>query len=154
MTIAPHVFFALLLAPVAFSQPAVPAQVPCSVTQPPVPAFVPPAPYSSEVSEDTFWFGTPELWTRLPRHAGFAQRDKLFWWRPGYDGRIEQRPNIILTVRQTDSGVTSVVAEPATNAFFDGRWSMLSALIVPKPGCWEVTGTYAGHQVKFVTEVP
>src|SRR5690348_8832142 len=37
----------------------------CPVTKPPLMAFIPPSPYPTELPTDSFWFGTPNLWTNL-----------------------------------------------------------------------------------------
>ena len=37
----------------------------CPVTKSPLMAFIPPSPYPTEVSADSFWFGTEKLWTNL-----------------------------------------------------------------------------------------
>ena len=123
----------------------------CPVTQPPSPPFVPPAPYSPADS-DGFLYGTPDLWVRLFEHP-MPLREKIFWWRPGFDGAKEQRPNLTITIRPLNSGVTTVVDRPATNAYFGGEWSILTMIDFPTDGCWEVKGTYAGHTVSFITRV-
>src|SRR5918993_2104015 len=72
----------------------------CSVTVAPDPPFVAPAPYPSRApSPRAFWHGSEALWTMvdvdgtwhaLPRNPrGFRQ--KIFWWSPGFDGRVEPR---------------------------------------------------------------
>ena len=37
----------------------------CPVTKPPLMAFIPPSPYPTELSAESFWFGTEKLWTEL-----------------------------------------------------------------------------------------
>src|SRR5436190_2882516 len=78
----------------------------CPATQPLVPAFVPPHPYSAvPPSDSVFLFGTDALWVALPRHR-LPLREKLFWWRPGLDGRNEQHASLPVTIRALRSGAT------------------------------------------------
>jgi hypothetical protein len=125
----------------------------CPVTTRPNPSFTPPAPYPAAVTDKAFRYGTEHLWT-LPRVDGpLGQREKLFWWRPGFDGRIERRPNLTIALTRLNSQVGILSNRPATNAFFNGTWSILTLVDFPEPGCWRVTGTYEGRALTFVTAV-
>lgn len=143
---------------------APPARASCSVTMPPDPAFVPPAPYPRHAPEPgTFWYGTPALWTMLSRdgtwrslprgEAGYRQ--KVFLWRPGYDGRSEQWPDVKITARRLDGDAPPSVTESATNAYRRdfGGWSMLAGVEVPTPGCWELTAAHGGATVTFTVRL-
>jgi VWFA-related protein len=126
--------------------------------------FVPPPPYpSSAPFADTFWHGTQSLWTMLPVNGRWKSlprgdhgyRQKLFVWRPGYDGRSEQWPHLTVTGRRLDGSAGALVAEEATNAHHRdfGGWAMLTAVEVPSHGCWELTATYGTSSLTFVVAV-
>jgi hypothetical protein len=135
----------------------------CPVTPRPAPAFVPPAPYPEQAPDRrSFWFGTPRLWTFL-RDDGFwgalprgerGLRNKVFWWRPGFSGRTEPRPQLVVTGRRLGAPGW-FAAEPATNASHPsfGGSTMLTMVEVPASGCWELTGEYAGESISFVVYV-
>jgi hypothetical protein len=92
-------------------------------------------------------------WAGLSRNRD-GYRQKVFWWYPGFDGRLEARPDLKVFGRRLD-GRESFVSEPATNAHHPdfGGWTILTGIDVPTPGCWELTGTYRGHAVTFVVFV-
>ena len=151
-------FFLIIVA----APPTPAATAGCPVTQAPVPEFQPPpdeAPKPSEAArkeseKHMFWYGTPQLWTRLHRDGTFGRRDKLFWWSAGYRASVEQRPNLVVTMNRINSAVSTVLPDPATNAGFDGASSILTMLEFPESGCWQVTGTYRGNRLAFVVDVP
>ena len=92
-------------------------------------------------------------WAGLWRNdQGFRQ--KVFWWYPGFDGRVEGQPNLIVTGRRLDGPESFVHPRPATNAhhvdFGGNGWTILTGIDVPTTGCWELTGTYRGESVTFV----
>lgn len=134
----------------------------CPVTVAPQPAFTTPAPYPVKAPYSSFWYGDERFWTMLggegtwaglPRHEqGFRQ--KVFWWYPGFDGRVEPQPDLKVFGRRLD-GPGSFVSQPATNARHDdfGGWTILTGIDVPTHGCWELTGTYRGESVTFVVRV-
>jgi len=132
----------------------------CPVTIPPNPPFVPPAPYQPIPSPRGFWYGTSALWTYLHgdglwhgiREAG-GYSNKLFLWTPGFDGRIEPRPDIIVVLRRLDAEAPLVSSRGGTNAFFDGSWAMLTGVTIPTAGCWEVTSAHGGQPLSFVVFV-
>jgi hypothetical protein len=132
------------------------------VTRPPDPSFVPPAPYSPTTPfAGEFWYGTEALWTEvrldgmwrgLPYGGSYTQ--KVFWWRQGYDWRTEQQPDLTVTGRRLDAPAPPLVASRATNAFAgDIGSAMLTGVDIPTPGCWEITGHYAGTELSFVVWV-
>ncbi len=87
----------------------------CRVTRRPGPPFTPPPPYPPTppaLYGDRFWYGTDSLWTWLPadgvwrgwhRDGAYAYADKSIWWRHGYDGRTEQRPELTVSGRRLDA---------------------------------------------------
>jgi hypothetical protein len=135
----------------------------CQVTTAPNPPFVPPAPYPATVPAGIFWYGTDDLWTTLrvdgtwhglPRNAnGFRQ--KVFWWHPGFDGRIERTPELTVTGRRLDAAGSFVRPPPATNAESAdfGGWTILTGIDVPTAGCWELTGSYRSSIVTFIVSI-
>ena len=87
-----------------------------------------------------------------PAHS---YRDKLFWWRQGYDGSVEVAPELQVAARRLD-GEGSVSTPPrATGAKHEdfGGWAMLVGLEFPTAGCWQVTGKYRSETLSFVVEV-
>ena len=131
-----------------------PATAACPVTIAASPAFIPPLPYSpAPLGEGAFLFGTDALWVGLPNGPWKGLRHKVFWWRPGFNGANEQRPNLTLTIRPVNGSITASVDSPATNAHFGGEWAMLIMVDFPSPGCWELKGSYGGHTVTFVADV-
>ena len=134
----------------------------CAVTTTPQSPFTAPAPYPAQAPSSGFWHGNERFWTMLgsdgtwaglPRNErGFRQ--KVFWWYPGFDGRVEGRPELTVFGRRLD-GPGSFVSGPATNAHHVdfGGWTILTGIDVPTRGCWELTGTYRGESVTFVVRV-
>jgi VWFA-related protein len=136
----------------------------CPTTPPGEVRFVPPPPYPpSAPFPDAFWHGTASLWTMLPVNGQWTSlprgdhgyRQKVFVWRPGYDGRSEQWPHVTVTGRRIDGSADALVAEEATNAHHRdfGGWAMLSTVEVPMHGCWELTAVYGASSVTFVVSV-
>jgi hypothetical protein len=144
-------------------------QVPatCPVTLPSYSSFAPPSPYPAlPPSKNKFWYGHSGLWTLLsadgiwrgvPPDRGYrlGYRDKLFWWRPGYDGRTEPRPALTVTAWRLDASAPLYAASSATNAYHPdlGGWAMLVAPDIPTTGCWEISGRYGVETVTFVVWV-
>lgn len=132
----------------------------CEVTPVPTSPFTPPSPYPAIAPSKNFWYGHEGLWTMLQSHGTWARlprndkgyRQKVFWWHPGFDGRVEARPNLIVTGRRLDGTESFVNPTPATNARHAdfGGWTILTGIDVPTTGCWELTGTYRGQSVSFV----
>lgn len=140
-----------------------PSATSCNPTAAPEQPFVPPSPYPGTPPQSAFWHGHEKLWTMLgtngswrslPRNAqGFRQ--KVFWWSPGFDGRVEPQPNLVVTGRQLDGPGSFVNSGPATNAHHVdfGGWTILSGIDVPNAGCWELTGHYRDQALTFVVWV-
>jgi hypothetical protein len=136
----------------------------CEVTPVPATLFTPPAPYPSIAPGKNFWHGHKGLWTMLQPHGTWAGlprnergfRQKVFWWHPGFDGRVEARPDLKVTGRRLDGPESFVHPAPATNAHHVdfGGWTILTGIDVPTSGCWELTGTYRGQTLTFVVRIP
>ncbi len=134
----------------------------CPVTAPPDQPFVPPAPYSPDPGEGAFWYGTNTLWTRLPVDGvwrGLPNRDnegffnKLFLWKQGFDGLKEPEPDIILSLKRLDAEKPLVSSRGGTNAHFDNSWTMLTGVLFPTEGCWEITIHHDGNELTFVLSI-
>ncbi len=130
----------------------------CPVTTAQATPFAEPSPSSPT----RFWFGSESLavlintsgkWQGMG--ADHHYRNKLFWWRRGYNGAIEQRPALTVTGRRINGEAATANASRATNAHSRdfGGWAMLVMMEFPAAGCWEVTGKYHGNRLSFVVEV-
>jgi hypothetical protein len=134
----------------------------CPVTLPPVRPFIPPPPYAAlPESPQHFWLGTSALWV-MPRVDGtwrgqrtaLGYRDKLFLWRPGFDGRVEQQPEVTVVAKRLDDEMPPYVVSRATNALLpSGEWTMLTALDIPSVGCWQLSAQYQGTTVAWIVWV-
>ena len=142
----------------------------CLPTLPSNPPFIPPDEPTSPQPNLTlvtrsFWHGDKSLWTLSPMTGtwkglrsygpsakGFRQ--KVFWWREGYDWRAEPKPSLIVTGRRLDDDSPSFAVANATNAFGgDIGSAMLVGVDIPSHGCWEITGHYGGRTLSFVISV-
>ena len=136
----------------------------CLVTQPPSQPFVPPSPYPSESNPEGFWFGSEKLWILLPtdgtwNHLGHyrptdtAFRQKLFWWRQGYDWRTENPPKLMVTGKRLDSSAPPLSTDDHANAGWRSDRNhafMVTGIDIPTLGCWQITGDYKGDKLTFV----
>lgn len=138
----------------------------CVVTRPPEKTFVPPAPYPSDSSKYSFWFGTNQLWTFLPvtgtwLHLGHYTpddptfRQKMFWFAQGYDWRKEPQPKLVITGRRVDGPSGPLLSDRANNGWTvdKNHAFMVVGINFPKLGCWEIKGRYRDAEVKFVVWV-
>jgi hypothetical protein len=138
----------------------------CAVTTPPAQPFVPPAPYPATPSFGEFWYGTNQLWTALPLDGTWKNlphytptdptfRQKVFWWRQGYNPSTEPQPNLTVAGRRLDFSASPLLADPTAN----GAWVqpdqpfITSGINLPTLGCWQVTGHYQGQELTFVVRV-
>jgi hypothetical protein len=157
------VFSAVSLGQNKPNTPVVPST--CPVTKPAEALFVPPAPHSSKLPREEFWFGNDRLWTALPA-AGmwdglphytpddptFSQ--KLFLWRQGYDPRTEPLPKVPVKGKRLDAAAAPLQSDDHAN----GGWTADDQFIVtginfPTPGCWEITANYQNDGLTFVVWV-
>lgn len=135
----------------------------CPVTKLPTQPFVPPSPYPADPGEGRFWFGTEKLWTHLfvdgrwrglPTDSGY--RDKVFWWRRGYNWRIENPPKLTVTARRLDSPAPRLVTDEHANAGWTSDRDhpfIVTGIDIPTAGCWQITGDYKGDRLTFVVWV-
>ena len=154
----------------AFASQSQPKPIPpatCPITQPPSEPFVPPPPYPAKHSADGFWLGSEKLWTLRSKDGiwrGYwvvdddsgirheIYRDKVFWWRKGYDWRTENPPQLKVSGKRLDSPAPLFYAEHADPAFIKLP-AMLTGVDIPTVGCWEITGDYKGDKLSFVVWV-
>jgi hypothetical protein len=124
----------------------------CQVTQPAPPEAVPQGVideigpgFSVPVTRDDFrnWYGNDALWVGLYTE-GARQSEKFWWVRLG-------RGKLTITGRRLDAQ-----APPAVGHVPDGYGEtgfQASGIDFPAAGCWEVTGTLAGKELRFVVMV-
>ena len=135
----------------------------CPVTKPPASPFVPPSPYPSKISPDRFWFGSNKLWTQLgadgtwqslPQWPDGTYRQKLFWWREGYDWHHESRRDLKVSGERLDaqapplqSGVSNGWTDDPNHPF------ITNGINLPSLGCWKITGRSKDTELSFVVWV-
>jgi hypothetical protein len=141
----------------------------CPVTVPPQPGFVPPKPYPSEPPFDQVWYGTAELWTVLDANGSVwrdlpvgkdgSVGDKTLWFSESFpsavEGGLTGRGRVTLTAERLDGSAPTVVEHSQGMPGFrrDIKNFKLMGLVLPKPGCWEVTASYRGAELAYVLQV-
>lgn len=142
----------------------------CPVTLPPAIPFIPPASYYQlEENDKSFWIGTDNLFTALPKsgtvwstsprepgheHEVQPLTAKVFWGSVDFNWRTEWPVQLKVTGRRLDGSAPPLLAMRSTNAMVGGpNGAMLSGVYVPTPGCWEITGDYKGEKLSFVVWV-
>jgi hypothetical protein len=139
----------------------------CPITQPPSERFVPPDPYPTFHPTGTFWLGSEKLWTMrdtdglwhglriIDADSGFTHeiyRDKVFWWRKGYDWRTENPPQFKVSGKRLDAPAPPLYADQAQPTFIKIP-AIGTGIDIPTVGCWEITGDYKGDKLTFVVWV-
>jgi len=137
----------------------------CPVTKPATQPFVPPPPYPAKPSGAQFWFGTDRLWTALPNTGAWIGlghytpsdptfRQKLAFWRQGFDPHAATEAKLTVSGRRTDSLApplqTDGLGVPSWTA--DDQFFM-TGINFPTTGCWEITGRYEDVKLTFVVWV-
>ena len=134
----------------------------CPVTKPPAHLFVPPSPYPTETGPDGFWFGTDKLWIQLPTDGTWkglphykptdtAFRQKLLWWRKGFDGRNNPQPMLKVTGKRLDSSTSPLETDDHANASGGPGYSFIVVGIdIPTLGCWKISGRFEDAELSFV----
>jgi len=158
--------YLLLLSQASLSQQAATtgkSEVPetCPVTtQYQASPFIPPKPYPQKAFAGAFWFGTDKLWAAIPVDGAWRGlghytpndptfRQKLFWWRQGYDWHTEPQPRLKVTGRRLDADADPLMVDRATNVSSEPG-GMLVGINFPTVGCWEITGHYGDDALTFV----
>ncbi len=156
----------LFLSQPSFSQQAATAStrdVPdaCPVTtQYQTSPFIPPKPYPQKAFTGAFLFGTDKLWAAIPLDGAWRGlghytpndptfRQKLFWWRQGYDWRTEPQPRLKVTGRRLDADADPLFVDRPTNVSTEPG-GMLVGINFPTVGCWEITGRYGDDALTFI----
>ena len=130
----------------------------CATTVAPASPFAEPSPSSAS----RFWYGSEDLAVLLRRGGTWRgmgpshnYRTKLVWWRQGYSGAPEPRPELVVSGRRLDGEAPPATVSRATSCHHMdfGGWAMLVMVEFPASGCWEVTGQYKGKVASFVVEV-
>jgi hypothetical protein len=138
----------------------------CQVTKPyQVSLFVPPSPYPTKAAAGNFWFGSDRLWTALPLNGTWKAlphytptdpsfRQKLAFWRAGYDWHTEPQPMLKVTGKRLDSPAPPLLSDQANNAWVKPEQPFMGLGInFPTLGCWEITARYQDDELTFVVWV-
>ncbi len=97
------------------------------------------------------WYGSNLLAAAIPRTGtwhGMGKaanyRNKFWWWREGFSGADEPKPDLEITALRLDGEHQRFVVRDATNGSgINGDWSaMLVGMEFPSDGCWELRGRY------------
>jgi hypothetical protein len=137
----------------------------CPVTKPAMQPFVPPSPYPAKPSRENFWFGTDRLWTALPETGAWIGlghyspsdptfRQKLFFWRQGFDAHAATAGKLTVTGRRTDSLAPPLQTDgPGIPSWAGDDQFFVTGINFPTTGCWEITGRYEDVKLTFVVWV-
>jgi hypothetical protein len=148
---------ALCLSLVSLIGLAEPDPISCPVTLPESSAVDVPGQLSGE---HRIWYGSSDLAVLLPRDGSWLgmgpehhYRDKLWWWRRGYDANAEPTPDLVLEATRLDSDAPAVRVDNATSGYGDGWSAMLTGVEFPASGCWQVEARYRQALLTFVVSV-
>ena len=86
--------------------------------------------------------GVWDWWTPFEPNRNGPLTAKMFWWSPVRDG-----PDLKVTGKRLDVEAPPVVVNEAHNAIGS---AMSDRIILPTPGCWEITADYKGQKLSFV----
>lgn len=140
-------------------------QVPqtCQVTKAPRQVFVPPPPHDPLPPDNTFYFGSNDLWVFLPnngvwdtlRDGANYDRRKIAWFSKSYWWLSQQERDLVVDSKPLDRVAEAVHAGGATNSFVPEQQTsaMLNSIEFSSTGCWEITARYRDHELKFVVSV-
>jgi hypothetical protein len=131
----------------------------CPVTKASDHPFIPPWPYPKVPYPGGSWFGTDRLWISPPEDGTWRGlghytptdptfRQKMQWWRQGYDYHTEPKPKLKVTGKRLDATAPPLMAE--ANNVIGTPPSMMVGMNFPTLGCWEITGHYEDDELTFV----
>jgi hypothetical protein len=131
----------------------------CPVTKASDHPFIPPWPYPKVPYPGGSWFGTDRLWISPPEDGTWRGlghytpndptfRQKMQWWRQGYDYHTEPKPKLKVTGKRLDATAPPLMAE--ANNVIGPPPSMMVGMNIPTLGCWEITGHYEDDELTFV----
>jgi hypothetical protein len=78
-------------------------------------------------------------------------RQKMQWWRQGYDYHTEPTPKLKVTGRRLDALAPPLISE--VNNVAGTLPSMMVGMNLPSLGCWEITGHYGTDELSLVVWV-
>ncbi|MEX0827238.1 MAG: hypothetical protein WD184_10865 [Acidimicrobiia bacterium] len=135
----------------------------CPVTFATPPYLVPPEPWPAtppgEVPiHEGHWYGTEDLWTVIPSTGAaiYAPGDKLFYWSRHFRTASHDfaAPELIVTAVRLDGDAPTATASRANNGGrADTGTFMVTGLVLPTPGCWEITAEYRGALLSHIVWV-
>jgi hypothetical protein len=136
----------------------------CPVTKRAMQSFVPPSPYPAKPSRGSFWFGTDRLWTALPETGAWILghytpsdptfRQKLAFWRQGFDAHAATQAKLTVTGRRTDSVAPPLKTDgPGSPSWTAEDQFFMTGINFPTTGCWEITAHYEDAELTFVVWV-
>ena len=106
------------------------------------------------------WFGSTHLAALLPAKGKWTgngpenhYKGKFWWWREGFDAKIEPFPQLEVSAHlRDDPVVTAQVSRAASSS--NSKWNaMLVIMRFPEHGCWQVSGQYDGEELIFMLSV-
>lgn len=114
-------------------------------------------------SSEFGWFGDENLAVLIPIDglwkglgADHNFRNKLRWWEKGSSLVPDNNSLIKVTAVDLNTG-TELKPTYARNIYLNetmSEWGgFMTALEFPFPGCWEITGRFNMHEIRFVTQV-
>lgn len=137
----------------------------CPVTRSSDQPFVPPYPFPAKAPQGNYWYGTDELWTNLPADGTWSGlphyapddptfRQKLFFYRQGYDWHTEPQPTFTVIGKRLDAPASPLLSDKANNGCCTNHQSFIvTAINFPTTGCWQITGHYHDRELTFVVWV-
>jgi hypothetical protein len=111
------------------------------------------------------WYGSEALAALIPKNGkwnGMGPKrnygDKFWWWRRGFNAKLEPSPQLVVSARRMDGQEGSFELANASSGYSsnpDSDWnSILIGMEFPSAGCWEIIGTYNDAEtLKFVMQV-
>jgi hypothetical protein len=137
----------------------------CPVTKPAAQPFVPLQPYPAKPSRGQFWFGTDSLWTALSETGAWIGlghytpndptfRQKLAFWRQGFDAHVAPEAKLTVSGRRTDSLAPPLQKDgPGTPSWTGEDQFFMTGINFPTTGCWKITGRFEDVRLTFVVWV-
>jgi hypothetical protein len=132
----------------------------CPVTFATPPYLVPPRPWPATPPTATYgheghWYGTEDLWMIIPTTGAaiHAPGDKLFYWSRHFMTASDDflQPELTVTAERVDGETPTVTAPQANNGGrADTGTFMVTGIVLPTPGCWEITAEYRGASLSYV----
>ena len=89
--------------------------------------------------------------------AGY--RNKVVWSWDGYDPHADPGPPLVITGRRLDGSAPPLMADTTPDGFNgNGSWTnnevfIMSGVVFPTEGCWEIGGKVRDRQLTFVVAV-